>query len=304
MGSVGGVRDDRNNVVARPFRFSVGLGGGESRAEWRKKARQAEDLGYDVITVPDHLGMISPFPAVIAMAEATDRVRVGTMVLDGAFYRSAWLARDVASVAQLTDGRFELGLGAGPDFAKPEFDALGLPFPSGRQRIEHLRELIVDTKALFAGDHQPPVQHRIPLLVAGGGDRLLRVAAEYADTISLAGIPVDSDIDSDEAGDAALARRSRFVREAAGTRFADIELGLTVQAVEVEGHGEVDLTIPRMFQPTFSDAQLRHLPGFLHGSARDIADTLRRYRDEYSVTHFSINEAQMTALAKVIEDLR
>ncbi|MEC3917694.1 TIGR03621 family F420-dependent LLM class oxidoreductase [Nocardia sp. CDC160] len=298
------MNDDRNDVTPRPFRFSVGIGGGDSRAEWRKKARQAEDLGYDVITVPDHLGMISPFPALITMAEATNRVHVGTMVLDGAFYRSAWLARDVASVAQLTDGRFELGLGAGPDFAKPEFEALGLPFPSGRQRIEHLRELIVETKALFAGDHQPPVHHHIPLLVAGGGDRLLRVAAEHADTVSLAGISVDADIDSDEIGDAALGRRSQFVREAAGTRFAAIELGLTVQAVEVEGHGEVDLTLPRMFQPHLSDTQLRHLPGFLHGSARTIADTLRRYRDEYSVTHFSVNEAQMTALAKVIEDLR
>lgn len=291
-------------MAPRPFRFSVGLGGADSRAEWRKKAQQAEDLGYDVITVPDHLGMISPFPALITMAEATNRVRVGTMVLDGAFYRSAWLARDVASVTQLTDGRFELGLGAGPDFAKPEFEALGLPFPSGRQRIEHLRDLIVDTKALFAGDHQPPVHHDIPLLVAGGGDRLLRVAAEHADTISLAGIPVGADIDSDEIGDTALGRRAQFVRDAAGPRFADIELGVTVQAVEVEGHGEADLTLARMFQPDFSDAQLRHLPGFLHGSARSIADTLRRYRDEYSITHYSVNEEQMTDLAKVIEDLR
>jgi probable F420-dependent oxidoreductase len=303
VSTVDGVEADRDNA-SRPFRFSVGLGGADSRAEWRKKAQQAEDLGYDVITVPDHLGMISPFPALVTMAEATNRVHVGTMVLDGTFYRSAWLARDVASVTQLTDGRFEFGLGAGPDFAKPEFDALGLPFPSGRQRIEHLRDLIVDTKALFAGDHQPPVHHHIPLLVAGGGDRLLRVAAEHADTISLAGIPVGADIDSDEIGDVALGRRSQFVRAAAGTRFADIELGLTVQAVDVEGHGEVDLRIPRMFRPDLSDAQLRHLPGFLHGSARGIADTLRRYRDEYSVTHFSVNEAQMTAVAKVIEDLR
>ncbi|MEC3952469.1 TIGR03621 family F420-dependent LLM class oxidoreductase [Nocardia sp. CDC153] len=291
-------------MASRTFRFSVGLGGAASRDEWRKKAQQAEDLGFDVVTVPDHLGMISPFPALITMAEATNRVRVGTMVLDGAFYRSAWLARDVASVAQLTDGRFELGLGAGPDFAKPEFEALGLPFPSGRQRIEHLRDLLVEMKALFAGDHQPPVHDHIPLLVAGGGDRLLRVAAEHADTISVAGIPVDAEIDSDETGDAALARRAQFVRDAAGPRFPDIELGLTVQAVEVKGHGEVDLTLPRMFQPHLTDPQLRHLPGFLHGSPRTIADTLRHYRAEYSITHFSVNETQMTALAKVIEELR
>ncbi|RDI42875.1 putative F420-dependent oxidoreductase [Nocardia mexicana] len=290
-------------MTPRNFRFGVGFGGAGTRAEWRDRARQAEDLGYDVIQIADHLGMTSPFPTAITMAEATDRLRVGTMVLNAGFYRPALLARDVATTDLLTEGRFEFGLGAGPDFAKPEFEAAGLPFPSGRQRIDYLAQTITDIRDLFAKEHEPPVGRQIPLLVAGRGDRLVRTAAEHADIVSLAGVPVGPDIDSEEAGTAALARRVEFVRTAAGERFADIELGLMLQAVDVQGH-EADLTLPRMFNPDLSEAQLRYLPGVVHGSAAGIADTLRHYRDEFSITYFTVSGDHLTAMAEVIEQLR
>ncbi|MFI5780316.1 TIGR03621 family F420-dependent LLM class oxidoreductase [Nocardia sp. NPDC051570] len=302
--NVQGMEEVRNKMTPSAFRFAVGFSAAGSRAEWRDKAQQAEDLGYDVIQVPDHLGMTSPFPTVIVMAEATNHVHVGTMVLNAGFYRPALLARDVATVDQLTDGRFEFGLGAGPDFAKPEFEAAGLPFPGGRQRIDYMRDTIGEIRSLFANGHQPPVHRRIPLLVAGRGDRLVRVAAEHADTVALAGVPVGADIDSEDAGTAALARRVEFVRSAAGERFADLELGLTMQAVDVQGQGAADLSLARRFNPELSEAQLRYLPGVLHGSARSIADTLRHYRDAYSVTHYSVSNTHMTTFAKVIEQLR
>ncbi|MFJ4655415.1 TIGR03621 family F420-dependent LLM class oxidoreductase [Nocardia sp. NPDC088792] len=296
--------DSRNELTQHPFRFAVGILGGKSRAEWQDKARQAEDLGFDIVHVADHLGMNSPFPTLVTMAEATDRVHVGTMVLNAAFYRPALLARDVASVDQLTDGRFELGLGAGPDFAKPEFEAMGLPFPSARQRIDHLRDTLGELRALFANDHEPAVNRRIPVLVAGQGDRIVRIAATNADTVMLAGVPIDANIDSDDAGTAALGRRVDYVREAAGDRFADLAVGLTVQGLDVTGRSDADLALARRFNPNLTEAQLRHLPGVLHGTARDIADTLRHYRDEYSVTYYAIGEDRMPALAKVIEELR
>ncbi len=290
-------------MTPRPFRFAVGVAAAGSRAEWREKARRAEDLGYDVITVPDHLGMISPFPVLVTLAEATERLRVGTMVLNAGFYRPALLARDVATTDLLTDGRLELGLGAGPDFAKPEFEVAGLPFPSGRKRIEYLNDTITEIRKLFAGEHEPPVRRHIPLLVAGLGDRLLRVAAEHADIVSLAGIPVGTDIDSDETGDAAFARRVDFVRDAAGARFAEVELSLLLQGVEIEGHGG-DLSLAERFNPELSEAQLRYLPGVLHGSAQGVADTLRHYREDHAVNYYLVNEAHMTAMAPVIDLLR
>ncbi|MBF6170441.1 TIGR03621 family F420-dependent LLM class oxidoreductase [Nocardia blacklockiae] len=289
-------------MAPRPFRFAVGLHGADSRAQWRDKARRAEDLGYDVVQLPDHLGMTAPFPTLITLAEATTRVRVGTMVLNAGFYRPALLAREVATVDQLTDGRLEFGLGAGPDFAAPEFEAAGLPFPSGRRRIEFLRETVTELRGLFANGHQPPVRRHIPLLIAGRGDRLVRVAAEHADTVALAGVPVDAGLSSRQAGLDALARRVEFVREAAGDRFAGLELGMTVLTVE-EG-GETDLTMPRMFHAQLSDTQLTYLPGVLRGSPQTIADTLRHYRDAYGITHFSVAEPRMSALAQVIEHLR
>jgi len=296
--------EDRNKLTPRPFRFAVGYAAPASRAEWRERGRQAEDLGFDALMFADHLGMMSPFPTLITVAEATSRLRVGTMVLNAGFYRPALLARDVASVDLLTEGRFEFGVGAGPDFAKPEFEAAGLPFPGGRQRIEYLRETLGEIRTLFANGHQPPVQRRIPVLVAGSGDRLVRVAAEYADTVALAGVPVGADIDSDEAGVAALARRVEFVRAAAGDRFADIEVGLTVQGVDVQGHGEANMSMASRFNPALSQAQLRYLPGVLHGPAADIAGTLRHYRDAYGLTHFSVTGSDVKAIAAVIEQLR
>jgi len=224
-------------------------------------------------------------------------------VLNAGFYRPALLARDVASVDLLTDGRFEFGIGAGPDFAKPEFEVAGLPFLSGGQRIEFLRETLAEIRTLFANDHQPPVRRRIPVLVAGRGDRLVRVAAEYADTVALAGVPVPADIDSDKVGETALARRVEFVREAAGDRFGDIEVGLTVQGVDVEGGGATDLSVASRFNPALSEAQLRYLPGVLHGSVAGIADTLRQYREEHSVTHFTVPTSQLDAFAPVIAEL-
>ncbi|MQY17029.1 TIGR03621 family F420-dependent LLM class oxidoreductase [Nocardia macrotermitis] len=295
--------DNRNDLTPRPFRFAVGITATSTRSEWQDRARKAEDLGFDVVQVADHLGMVSPFPALITMAEATSRVRVGTMVLNSGFYRPALLARDVASMGLLTDGRFDFGIGAGPDFAKPEFEVAGLPFPGGRQRIENLAQTLTEIRKLFAGDHQPPVPHPIPVLVAGAGDRLIRVAAEYADTVAIAGVPVAADIDSDATGVDALARRVEFVRAAAGARFPDLELGLTVQGIEIPGH-ESDLHMVRMFNPALTEEQYRYLPGVLHGTARDVADTLRRYRDEYSVTHYSVSESRMAALADVIAELR
>ena len=295
---------DRNSTSAqRPIRFGVSISA-DSSSQWRDKARRAEDLGYDVVLAADHLGMASPFPALITMAEATSRVHVGTMVLNAGFYPPALLARDVATTDRLTDGRFEFGLGAGPDFAEPEFEVAGLPFPKARQRIANLRSTIGEIRALFANDHRPPVRRHIPLLVAGRGDSLVRVAAEHADIVSLAGVPIDGELDSEQTGTAALERRVEFVRTAAGERFAELELSLTIQGVDVDGEDTADLSLARMFNPDLSDKQLRYLPGVLHGSVSDIADTLRHYRDEYSVSYFAMNETRMTAFAKVIEQLR
>lgn len=120
----------------RRFRFGVGLGSVGGRAAWTAKCQKAERLGFDVVQVPDHLGALAPFPAVVAAAEATQRCTVGILVLNTGFYRPALLARDVVTTAELLDGRLELGLGSG--HMKSEFDEAGLPWhPPDRPTDRH-----------------------------------------------------------------------------------------------------------------------------------------------------------------------
>lgn len=110
---------------ARPFRFGVNLLSPAPADAWRAKCRRAEELGYDVILVPDHLGMPAPFPSLVAAAAATARPRLGTFVLNSGFWNPTLLAREVAGTDALTGGRLELGLGTG--YIRAEHDAAGLP---------------------------------------------------------------------------------------------------------------------------------------------------------------------------------
>ncbi|WP_461077836.1 TIGR03621 family F420-dependent LLM class oxidoreductase [Streptomyces deserti] len=156
--------------------------------EWRAKCRRAEELGYDVILVPDHLGMPAPFPALVAAAEATERPRLGTFVLNAGFWNPALLAREVATTDALTGGRLELGLGTG--YVRAEHDTAGLPFGSPRERVEHLRRTVEDLDRLLTSkEHRPrPVQKpRVPLLIGANGDRMLELTAEHADIAAFTG---------------------------------------------------------------------------------------------------------------------
>ena len=145
--------------MVKDFRFGLGLHDARSRAKVQDAARRAEELGFDVLHVPDHLGAPAPFPALMSAAAATSTLRLGTFVLNAGFYKSALLARDVGAMRDLTDGRFELGLGTG--YVRAEFEAAELPYPNARQRIDHLQH-VTD----YMHEHLPDV----PILIAGNGD--------------------------------------------------------------------------------------------------------------------------------------
>lgn len=174
------------NTTYPPFRFGSNfpkLGNGPS---WTAKCVTAERLGYDVILVADHLGMPAPFPALVAAAGVTSRPRLGTLVLNAAFHRAALLAREVATTDQLVGGRLELGLGTG--YVEAEFTAAGLPYGSGRARLDHLTAT-VDQLSELLGDpaHRPAPAHSVPLLLGGNGNRMLRLATRAAGIISFTG---------------------------------------------------------------------------------------------------------------------
>ncbi|WP_455749051.1 LLM class flavin-dependent oxidoreductase [Gordonia amicalis] len=155
------------SLASRAFRFGVNMLAVDSGASWQRRAQHVEELGFDVLLVPDHLGIPSPWPALATAAAATERLRVGPFVLNAAFTNPTLLARDVATVDQLSHGRVELGLGTG--YVKEEFESAGIEFlPAGR-RVDHLGDTVARTMSLLTDpDHTPrPVQERVPLLLGG-----------------------------------------------------------------------------------------------------------------------------------------
>ncbi len=273
--------------VTKSFRFGVGLRRAQSLSSVQEEARRAEDLGFDVLHLPDHIGAPAPFPTLMAAAAATKSLRVGTFVLNACFYKPALLARDVQALRDLSGGRFELGLGAG--YARDEFDAAELPYPSARQRVEYLGHVTE-----YMREHLPDV----PILIAGNGDRLLTVAAQQATIIGLTGgQPITDDTDP-------LADRISFVRSMAGDRFGDLELNIAITALPRDESGQPDLSITRRALPSMTDEELLRTPAVLSGSTQEMADTVRGYRDTYGVSYLIVQDKHAEAFSKVIAELR
>jgi probable F420-dependent oxidoreductase len=277
-------------VTNRSFRFGVSLFQVGSLTSWQSRVREAEDLGYDVLQIPDHLGLASPFPAMVAAAAASN-LTVGTYVLNGGVLTPAYLAREVADTWRLTGGRLELGLGAG--YVEAEFEAAGVPFGTPGSRLRKLTSLLTETRALLDAQDDKP---NPPIMVAGVGDRILAMAAATADIISF---PIHVGF-GPGTPEEALAARVGVVREAANGR--DIELNLFVAGVG-DSAEEIDLSVIST-ATGMSNQQLAELPGVLAGSPAQIAERLLRYREEYDLSYISVLEPHLAAFAKVIPLLR
>ncbi|CAJ1496923.1 TIGR03621 family F420-dependent LLM class oxidoreductase [[Mycobacterium] burgundiense] len=256
------------------FRFAVGISSVRSRAKLQETACRFEDSGFDVLNIPDHLGAPAPFPVLTAVAQATSKIRVGSYVMNAAFYSPALLARDAAEVHTLSDGRLDLGLGAG--YVREEFEAAEIPFPTAGQRVSHLEHV-----TQYLRRHHP----EIPLLIAGNGDRVLTIAAQHADIVGLTGTD-----------------RVEFVRTRADGRPVVLDLAIT--AAPSDDSGMPDLTMPRRYAPQLSDEEILALPGVLSGTPRDAADRLRALREQFGVTSFSVQKKDSAYFAKVIAELR
>ncbi|HEY8457586.1 MAG TPA: TIGR03621 family F420-dependent LLM class oxidoreductase [Actinopolymorphaceae bacterium] len=285
------------------FRFGVNMWRVGTRDEWIAKCRRVEDLGYDTITFPDHLPMPAPFPALASAAAVTERVRVGHLVLNAAFYNPALLARDVATTIEVTGGRFDLGIGAG--HMKSEFDDAGLPWSPAQERIAHVERTISELRRRLddAGIPQPP------LLVAGNSDGMLRIAAQTADIVGFAGLkhapgqpPGTFDIaDADE-----LEERVAYFCEQAGPRAATVERNMLIQKVILDADPAVELAEWQQSPvlSKYSVDQLVAAPQLLVGTAAEIAEKLYEQRRRYGFTYFTVFEPNMEAFAEVIKVLR
>lgn len=291
--------------MTRPFRFAVNMLTPGSAAQWREKCRKAESLGYDVILVPDHLGMPAPFPSLVAAAEATERPRLGTLVLNAGLWNPAMLAREVATTDQLTGGRLELGLGTG--YVKEEHDRAGLPFGSPRERVDHLEHTVTELDRLLTDPgHVPsPAQApRPPLLLGGNGKRMLRLAARHADIAAFSGAA------SADSGALSLLRpsvldeRMALYRSFAAGRETPAELNILVQVVAVDADRRATARKLAEHAPDLTEDELLEHPVVLAGSVKDIADQVRAHRERFGFTYLTVLEPNLEAFAPVLEELR
>ena len=287
------------------FRFGVNMVVPDSRAAWVEKCRKAEDLGFDVLSAADHLGMAPPFPALVLAGEVTSRVKLNTFVLNTPFYNPVLLAREVTGTDQFTDGRLELGLGAG--YVKKEFEAAGMPFPSARERVDHLERTITELRRLYADPEHKPAPVRPegpPLLLGGRGDRILTLAAEHADIIGFTGTTKTPD-------GAALApasaeeieERVKFVRSKLGDREAEFNLLCHFVSITDDRTAALE-ELAKLTQGALSVDQLAEVPTALVGSPTEVAEQLHAHRERFGLTYYTVLEHNMDQFAPVLEALR
>ncbi|KOV57100.1 LLM class F420-dependent oxidoreductase [Streptomyces sp. MMG1121] len=291
--------------MSRPFRFGVNLLTPAPAAEWRAKCRRAEELGYDVILVPDHLGMVAPFPALVAAAEATERPRLGTFVLNTGFWNPALLAREVATTDALTGGRLELGLGTG--YVPAEHAAAGLPFGSPGERVDHLARTVEEVNRLLdsAGSRPRPGHSRVPLLIGANGDRMLRLSAEHADIAAFTGArPGHAPGSLEPLTAEELDERVARYRGLAAGRAKTAELNLLIQLVAITDDPGPVLKPLVERQPRLSPDQAPELPVVLAGPLEDVVARVRALRERFGFSYLTVLEPYMEAFAPVLERLR
>jgi len=304
-----------------PFRFAVQLSSATSGPAWRDLARKVEGLGYSTLYVPDHLDdQWAPMVAMTVAAEATCTLRVGSLVLDNDFRHPVVLAKEAATLDLVSEGRLELGMGAG--WMRTDYEMSGIPMDAPGTRIERLAESLQIMTAMwesgsatFAGAHYhvteasgtPPTAARPrPALVIGGGSRrILTLAAEQADIVSVIPGLAAGRIGPEVAAEALQEKfheRVRWVTEAAGDRMDTIELQCWTMAVQVVPNAaQVLAQIAPLFNLT--PDQLGDVPLALIGTEDELIETLQRRREEYGFSYVVVHEPELEAFAPVVAKL-
>jgi probable F420-dependent oxidoreductase len=285
----------------RRFRFGV-TGRGETLKEWCDFARKAEDLGYSTLCIGDHLGrFMAPFPALVAAAQVTTTLRFAVQVLINDLRHPAVVAQEAATADVLTDGRFELGLGAGSSVADRR--AIGLPASSPAEQVERIVESVAILKAFFTrasvtfkGQHYQvedlrgypkPVQRpHMPLLLGGNGNRMLQLAAREADIVSI--------LTERSAGymSGSMADKIAVVRSAAGDRYGECEIHTWYTRLQVDGRPPLQEMPGREEDPVA-----------LRGSVDEIVEQLIEGRDRHDVSYVTVTGACIDAFAPVVARL-
>lgn len=306
----------------RRFRFGVQLSAAPDGPSWIAMAQRAEELGYSTLFIPDHFeDQFGPIAALTAAATATTTLRVGALVLDNDYRHPVPLAKELATIDQLSQGRLEVGLGAG--WMRTDYERSGIAYDEPRVRVDRMAEAIevirgcfADGPFSFSGDHYvidnyeshpSPVQRPGPPLILGGGrKRMLDIAARQADIVGINPSLHAGEVGPDAAADATAAatdRKLAWVRDAAGDRFDDIELNCLVLATLVTDDQPGTAAMMGQMFGLDADGALE-VPHALIGSLDQIADQIQARRDRWGFSYLVIQGVEaMEALAPVVARL-
>jgi probable F420-dependent oxidoreductase len=297
---------------------------------WREEVRKVEDIGFSTIAVADHFTQgqtIEPVVAMCGAASVTERLRVLSLVLGNDYRHPVLVHRSMALLEVLSEGRVEIGLGAG--WMRSDYEAAGLAYDRPRVRIAKLQEAATIIKGLFGdapfsfeGDYytisdldglpKPIQKPRPPLMIGGGGRRLLTVAGAQADIVSLTVTATPAGELSpvriaNELSAEGIAKKLGWVRagaEAAGRRFEDLELQLGVLCT-LTGSAEQTRTVLEAIAKMYSadPAEVERSPAILVGTLEQCVEALQERRETLGISYICPVFSDPVAVAPLVARL-
>jgi len=308
-------------AAPRPFRFGVQASTAADGQAWVALARQVEELGYSTLTMPDHFGdQLAPVPALMAAASVTTTLRVGALVWDNDYKHPVVLAKELATMDVLSGGRLEIGLGAG--WMATDYEQSGIPFDSNKVRVDRFEEGLTVIKSAmrgepfsFSGEHYTitdysgsprPVQSPCPpVLIGGGGPRVLSIAAREADIVGINGTLAAGAIGPDAIASMtaeAVDQKIETVRAAAGSRIDDIEFNVRAFLVRVTDDREGATEQIAGFV-SVDPEMVRATPFVLIGTPEEIVEDLLQRRERWGLSYVIVGGEDVEPFAPVVAAL-
>ena len=314
--------------MPHPFRFGVVNERTCTPSAWLAHVRQAEAYGYSTFLirdhfVPDYFGdQLAPMPALMLAAQATNQLRVGTLVLDNDYRHPVMLAKEAATLDLLSGGRFELGLGAG--WLRSEYAQAGMRYDPPGVRISRLAEALAVLKGLFgedpvtfAGEHyqvgglsgypKPAQRPHPPILIGGGQPRMLALAGREADIVGIltTSVATGQVVDDPQARRAAqVARQVEHVRAGAGARFGAIELSLVATVILTDQRrARTKQWVRERGWSGLALEDVWDMPAVLIGSAEQIAEDLQRWRELLGFSYIVVSDLIMDSVTPIVDRL-